>query len=186
MKTYLSETYIIDYSDPDIQSLAQSLSQKCRSDLEIARNCFTYVRDKIRHTGDHKEKITTCRASEVLKHKTGWCYAKSHLLAALLRANKIPAGLCYQRLHCSEYKTGSYCLHGLNAVYLKELGWYRVDARGNKKGVDAQFDPPNEKLAFVLDEEEIDIEEIYAEPLDSVVKALSQEYEKMIDNFPDL
>ena len=39
-----------------------------------------------------------------------------------------------------------YCLHGLNWIYLKEFGWYRVDARGNKEGVNAQFNPLYEKL----------------------------------------
>jgi transglutaminase-like putative cysteine protease len=37
-------------------------------------------------------------------------------------------------------------------VYLKDYGWYRIDARGNKAGVDAQFTPPHEKLAFELGE----------------------------------
>lgn len=41
---------------------------------------------------------------------SGICYAKSHLLAALLRANKIPAGFCYPRL--SAYENGSpYFIH---------------------------------------------------------------------------
>jgi len=40
--------------------------------------------------------VVTCSASEVLREGTGICFAKSHLLAALLRAVGIPAGLCYQ------------------------------------------------------------------------------------------
>nr|WP_320193052.1 transglutaminase family protein [uncultured Desulfobacter sp.] len=67
----------------------------------------------------------------VLKYKTGYCYAKSHLLAALLRACNIPAGLCYQRLTIANNKA-PFCLHGLNAVYLQRHGWYRIDSRGNK------------------------------------------------------
>lgn len=44
-------------------------------------------------------------------------------LAALLRANGVPAGLCYQRLTVAA--DGSpYCLHGLNAVYLKQHGLF--------------------------------------------------------------
>ena len=67
--------------------------------------------------------------------------------AALLRANGIPAGLCYQRLSIDG--TGPpFCLHGLNAVHLDQHGWVRCDARGNKPGVDAFFDPPAERLAF--------------------------------------
>jgi len=101
---FLEETNIIDYSNQNIQKLVKELSQNCRTDIEIAKNCFLFVRDNIRHTGDYKDNITTYKASDVLKYKTGWCYAKSHLLAALLRANNIPAGFCYQRLSCGEYK----------------------------------------------------------------------------------
>ena len=147
-----------------------------------------YVRDEIRHSGDYKDDITTLSASEVLKHKTGWCYAKSHLLAALLRANDIPTGFCYQRLSCSEYKKDIYCLHGLNAIYLKNIGWYKVDARGNKDGVNATFNPPLEQLAFIPTKDEYDLEEIYKKPLQVVVDTLKKykTYEEMIHNFPDI
>ncbi len=109
MKNYLKETDIINFSDPGIRELALYLRQGSISDLEIAKNSFLYVRDQIRHSGDCQDEVTTLKASEVLKYKTGWCYAKSHLLAALLRANGIPTGFSYQRLSCSEYKKGIYC-----------------------------------------------------------------------------
>jgi len=184
---YLQEDKIIDFSNPKIQSLAKELAKGCKNDEEIAKSCFNYVLNKIEHSGDFKAKITTVKASEVLEYKTGWCYAKAHLLAALLRVNKIPTGFCYQRLHCNEYKDGTYCLHGLNAIYLKEYGWYRVDVRGNKEGIDAQFIPPVEKLAFELQAEEYDLEGIYEKPLDIILKTLNKYngYDEMIDNFPD-
>ncbi|DAB29486.1 MAG TPA: Cro/Cl family transcriptional regulator [Sulfurimonas sp. UBA12504] len=138
---FLQESEIIDFTNKNIQKLVKKLSINCETDEEIAKNCFLFVRDEIHHTGDYKDNTTTLKASDVLKYGTGWCYAKSHLLAALLRANGIPAEFCYQRLDCGEYKEDVYCLHGLNAIYLKEFGWYRVDARGNKNGVDAQFNP---------------------------------------------
>ena len=59
--------------------------------------------------------------SSVLMHKTGYCYAKSHLLAALLRSNGLPAGLCYQRLSVDD-DGAPYSLHGLNADFLKNHG----------------------------------------------------------------
>ena len=188
MANFLEETDIVDYSNPEIQKLSMSLSMGCKTDTEIAKNCFEYVRDDINHSGDYKDINTTCKASDVLKYKTGWCYAKSHLLAALLRANEIPTGFCYQRLSCSEYKKDIYCLHGLNAIYLKDYGWYRVDARGNKEGVNAQFNPPVEKLAFELEENEFDLPEIYEKPLDLIVQTLEKckTYDDMINNFPDI
>jgi len=188
MKKYLEATEIIDYHDSAIQALAKELAINCKDGTAIDKNCFEYVRDEIRHSGDSKDSITTATASEVLKHKTGWCYAKAFLLAALLRANGVPAGFCYQRLSCSEYKPDIYCLHGLNWIHLKEFGWYRVDARGNKEGVDAQFTPPVEKLAFKLQENEFDLPENLAEPLPIVVETLRKYkgYEEMISNFPDI
>ena len=184
---FLQESKIIDFSHPTIQKLSQELAENCKNDEQIAKNCFTYVRDNINHSGDFKDDITTCKASDVLKYKTGWCYAKSHLLAALLRANGIPTGFCYQRLSCGEYKDDIYCLHGLNAIYLKDYGWYKVDARGNKKGVDAQFNPPFEKLAFILEENEFDLPDIYDKPLDILVESLNKykTYDEIINNFPD-
>ena len=188
MKNYLEETEIIDFSEANIQNLSKILAKDCKSDIEIAKNCFTFVRDEIRHTGDFQDNITTYKASDVLRHKTGWCYAKSHLLAALLRANNIPTGFCYQRLSCSEYKEDIYCLHGLNAIYLKEFGWYKVDARGNKEGVNAEFNPPIEKLAFEIGKNEFDLPDIYEKPLDIVVETLKKykTYQEMINNFPDI
>ncbi len=188
MTNFLKETPIIDFSTDAIQTLAKELSDGYQTDVEISQNCFTYVRDNINHSGDHKDDITTCKASDVLRHKTGWCYAKSHLLAALLRANGIPTGFCYQRLSCSEYKKDIYCLHGLNAIYLEEFGWYRVDARGNKEGVKAAFTPPMEQLAFEIEAGEFDLPEIYEKPLDVIIHTLEkyQTYEEMVNNFPDI
>lgn len=188
MEEFLASSEIIDFTHPIVAAKARELALGCNGDTEIARRCFEFVRDAIRHTGDAGEGITTLRASEVLQQEQGWCYAKSHLLAALLRANGIPAALCYQRLSCSEYVEGIYCLHGLNAVYLKAYGWYRIDARGNKEGVDAQFYPPHEKLAFELGENEYDLPDLYTEPLDVVVEALKtrKNYGEMVGHFPDM
>lgn len=188
MEAYLAASDIIDYNHPEVRQLAEQLAAGLTGDEAIAKACFEYVRDTISHIGDARGGIGTLRASEVLTHQTGWCYAKSHLLAALLRANGIPTGLCYQRLNCNEYEDGSYCLHGLNAVYLKAYGWYRCDPRGNKPGVDAQFTPPVETLAFELGANEFDVEGIFAEPIPEVVEALrtNDTYEKMVGHFPDM
>lgn len=188
MIPFLEASDIIDYTHPSVAAKAYELAQGCSSDTEIAKRCFEFVRDEIRHTGDAGEGITTLRASEVLENAQGWCYAKSHLLAALLRANGIPTALCYQRLNCSEDVERIYCLHGLNAIYLKEFGWYRIDARGNKEGVNAQFNPPHEKLAFDLGENEYDLNERYSQPLPVVIEALKtyKNYSEIVGHFPDI
>lgn len=182
---YLASSPIIDWQHPDVLAKARELSSGLDNDEEVARRCFEFVRDEILHSGDHHLDPVTLRASEVLEHRTGFCYAKSHLLAALLRANGIPAGLCYQRLSDGD----GYCLHGLNAVYLEDHGWYRVDARGNSSTVHAEFDPPREALAFpVAQEGEADLPEIWEEPVPSVVLVLSKcsSYVEVMRNLPDV
>jgi transglutaminase-like putative cysteine protease len=186
-KKYLEETDIINYSHPKVEALAKKLAKDCKDDEQIAKNCFLFVRDEIRHTGDFRDNIATLSASEVLEAKTGWCYAKAHLLAALLRANGIPAGIIYQRLSHGERESRVFYLHALNEIYLKNLGWYKADPRGNKEGVDAQFIPPVEKLAFELKEGESMLQENFHKPLDVVVEALQnyKTFDTMIQNLPD-
>jgi hypothetical protein len=187
MDTYLEPSAFIDYEHPAVAAKAKALAEDLPDKETIAKRCFEFVRDEIKHTGDAGEGISTIKASDVLERKTGWCYAKSHLLAALLRANGIPTALCYQRLSCSEYTPGIFCLHGLNAVWLEPYGWYRCDPRGNKEDVNAQFIPPIEKLAFTLGENEYDVEGLFAQPLPEVINALQtyKTYEEMTGHFPD-
>lgn len=188
MKRYLFPSKYIDFEDKDVSAVACSLARGATSEQVLVRQCFEFVRDEIQHSADFKLNPVTCKASEALRHKTGYCYAKSHLLAALLRANGIPAGLCYQRLSVGD-SGAPYCLHGLNAVYLRDLGWYRVDARGNKPGVNAQFIPPKEALAFLIKEQqERDFPEIWAEPLPIVVEVLEryESYDTVLANLPDV
>lgn len=174
---YLASTDVVDWYHADVRTLAWCLAGGERDVVEVSRRCFEWVRDEVRHSVDAGDEIVTCAASEVLTHRTGFCYAKSHLLAALLRANGIAAGFCYQRLSIDGVGP-PFCLHGLNAVLLPEHGWYRVDARGNrprgnKQGVDAHFLPPTERLAFpVLVDGEANLPTIHPEPLPVVVAAL--------------
>ena len=114
MDNFLKATEVIDWNHPSVIAKVQELSHGTRDTREIARRCFEWVRDHIQHSSDFKRNPVTCNASDVLREGTGYCYAKSHLLGALLRANDISAGFCYQRLSIDE--TGPpYSLHGLNA-----------------------------------------------------------------------
>lgn len=186
MKNYLASSVFIDWEHPEILAQAKVLANGCSDPVDIARNCFEFVRDQIRHSRDYKLNPVTCIASDVLKHATGYCYAKSHLLAALLRANEIPAGLCYQRLTTAD--SPPFCLHGLNAVYLERFGWYRIDARGNKQGLSTEFCPPIEKLAFpIVAQGEADLPEIWAEPLPVVIDVLTKRktFQEVAENLPD-
>ncbi len=188
MEEYLRVSEVIDWQHPEIIGLANQIATGHETSIKIAKACFEWVRDEIHHSFDYQMNPVTCRASDVLKYKTGYCFAKSHLLAALLRANQIPTGFCYQRLSIDE-RGAPYSLHGFNAINLSEIGWYRVDARGNKEGVNAQFTPPQERLAYKTQlPKEVDFQAVLAEPLRIVVKALQTQitWDVMLNNLPDI
>jgi transglutaminase-like putative cysteine protease len=172
MNEFLQSTAVIDSDHPAIVAMAEEVGGPTTDDEQIARRCFFWVRDSVGHSVDTGNPVVTCVASDVLKHRAGFCYAKSHLLAALLRARAIPAALCYQRLSLDAAGT-AFFLHGLVAVHLKRHGWYRVDPRGDKPGVTSDFCPPVERLPYAPKlPGERDVPGRLADPLSCVVATL--------------
>ncbi|MFT5573962.1 MAG: transglutaminase-like putative cysteine protease [Cryomorphaceae bacterium] len=149
LSLYLARSEIIDFDDTQVRLKANQLKQHANNEHELIEGSFEFVRDDIRHSNDHGLYVINCSASDVLKQRAGYCFAKSHLLAALLRSNGIPTDFCYQRLSLDEHGS-RFGLHGLNAVYIRSLVWYKLGPRGNKEGIDAQFDPPESRLALAL------------------------------------
>lgn len=127
------------------------LYREADNDVEYIKKAYEFVRDNVSHSADINEDVLTCSASEVLKERHGICFAKSHLLAALLRCKCIPTGFCYQKLILDDETAPVLIYHGLNGVYISEYEkWIRLDARGNKEGVNAQFSLDEEHLAFPI------------------------------------
>lgn len=189
LNEYLTASIVIDYENKNIQTVAARLAENAKNDVELAIVVYEFVRDCISHSFDINSNAVTCEASNVLKHTEGICYAKSHLLAAILRSLRIPTGFCYQKLVLDDSEKSLLTLHGLNAIYLKSLErWIRVDARGNKEGVKAEFNLDREVLAFPVREElgEIDYPTIYAKPNNNVVDALrkSKTFVELVSNLP--
>ena len=173
MTRYLASSEIIDFENRDIQKTALNLSGDINDEIQLIKTVYEFVRDDVSHSVDIGSNEVTYRASDVLKYKHGLCFANSHLLAALLRYLKVPTGFCYQKLEFD----GKFGLHGLNAVFIKSLNeWIRLDARGNKNGINARFSIGEEYLAYLPEEEknEVDFQVIYAEPDKTVVEILRQ------------
>lgn len=163
---YLAADEAIDHEHPLVRSTAARLRADTDGPVEYARAAYEFVRDTIPHPADTGDLRVTWRASDVLRERTGICCAKSHALAALLRAEGIPAGLCYQALGL---------IHGLVAVRVPGHGrWARLDPRGNKPGVDARFSLDEERLAWKVRPErgEIDYPTVYAATPRVVLDAL--------------
>ena len=166
---FLTASAAIDCAHPMVQLLADEIRRP--HDIDTMGVAYDIVRDRFPHSMDIDTQAVSVSASDVLRHGHGICYAKSHLLAAVLRACGIATGLCYQKLGGGER---SY-LHALNAVWLGDQGrWIRLDARGNKPGVDARFSIGVECLAFPVqtDRGQCDFAEIHARPLPSTLEAL--------------
>src|SRR5690625_2417066 len=167
---------IIDYEEPIMQEKISEIKNATDNVKEQAELAFNFVRDDIEHSFDTNSKLITISATETLKKKEGICFAKSHLLAALLRGLDIPAGFCYQRVVRKGTVESGYALHGLNALYLDEVGWFRVDPRGNKEGIYSEFCTDKEKLAYPIRSEldEMDYPHVYSHPLQSVITSMNE------------
>lgn len=167
---YLVEDETVNWGHPTVLEVARRLPPAAAHPVEYATSAFAVVRDEVRHSVDAQDRRMSVTASETLAHRVGLCYAKSHLLAALLRAGGIPAGLCYQRLG---NLADGYVIHGLVAVHL-DGDWHRQDPRGNKPGIDARFSLDEELLAYRVDPElgEVDYPRVYVHPHPAVLAAL--------------
>lgn len=203
MIPYLESSQIIDFHDDLIRSELKKLDNRSSDWIdskvsedevpEFIRNVYEYVRDRFPHSFDlfnagGKVSQVSCTASDVIRNGHGICYAKSHLLAAILRYSGIPAGFCYQTLTLSD-ENPKLILHAVNAAYISSMKkWIRLDARGNKEGVNAQFSVNEEKLAFPVRTElgESDGTVIYARPSNNVISVLknSKTLTELLYNLP--
>lgn len=166
---FLANDELVQSDDVTVVELAAELRSRNLTDAAFARASFEWVRDRIGHSYDAQDPRVTLAASEVLREGVGLCYAKSVLLAALLRTEGIPAALCYQRLGDDD----GFVVHGLVAIWL-DGAWHRQDPRGNKPGIDAQFSLGEERLAFRIDPRrgEFDFPELYSTAAPEVVATL--------------
>lgn len=170
---YLAADEVIDHDHPRVREVATRLALDADDAYTYARTAFEHVRDTIPHSADSGDPRVTWRASDVIATRNGICYAKSIALTALLRARSIPAGLCYQRL--TDGDGANPVVHGLVALRLPGHDrWARVDPRGNKPGIDAQFSTEKERLVCAVREEfdEIDYPVVHAAPPEVILQAL--------------
>ncbi len=171
MNKYLEDKGLVDVSN--VKDFALLLVSSCSDEIEKAQKLFYFVRDEIKHSADINENLVTRSASDVLKNGHGICFAKSILLVALCRAVGIPAGFGYQKLILDDEKFPWLVLHGYVFVYL-DSKWIKLDARGNKQGVNAEFSLDEPKMAFEIRPElgEVDENVNHPYPIDSVVACL--------------
>ena len=187
---YLEKTEYVDYDEPGVKNLAERLKTESQDEISFIRNAYYYVRDEIKHSWDVQDRRVTISASDTLREGVGICWAKANLLAALLRANGNPAGFSYQRLTLGDTPDTGFCIHAMNTVYVACLNkWIRLDARGNKDGVHAEFSTEEEQLAFEIKSEgEIDYHDNYSYSDQGLMKVLRESTDAMdmyLHHLPD-
>ncbi len=168
MSPFLRSTMIVNWDHPEVLALASYLAKQSDDPRGLIIRTFNWVRDQIEHSWEYQKEAVPLKASEVLINKHGCCFAKSHLLAALLRANGISTGFAYQQVD-NEWGTSAHRLHGFNSVYLPHSGWYDLDARGSRQGAKTTFNPPEISLTHPHGQR---VKGIWPNPLTCVVDAL--------------
>lgn len=133
----LQDDEIINHSQKDITAIVFSLTEGVNDTWNTIQRLFDFVRDKIIY--DFAPEIKgpeDWQASSILKRGSGFCHQKAILLAAFLRASRLPAALVFQNVmdHVilnSRYEKllpdGRLPLHALVAVNINDK-WYRLDA----------------------------------------------------------
>ncbi|WP_415952985.1 transglutaminase-like domain-containing protein [Streptomyces sp. KLOTTS4A1] len=173
LSAYLASDEAINHEHPTVRTTAATLRAAHPDAYSYTRAAYEFVRDTIPHSHDVDDLRVTWRASDVLDKRTGICHAKSHALAALLRAESIPTAFCYQRLTLGDSPEAGYAVHGLIAVHL-EGAWHRQDPRGNRPGLGAEFSTAGERLEWIPRETlaERDYPTLYDTPHPAVLAAL--------------
>ena len=136
---YFEDTIVVDWQTPSVLECARGLGPADGEECERAEAAFVFVRDQISQSLDVPNDALPCSASQVLRAKAGLSYAKSHLLAALLRSRGVPAGFAYQRISDPGTTTG-WALHGIVVAWLSSVqSWIPLDPRGNTDGLRSEF-----------------------------------------------
>jgi transglutaminase-like putative cysteine protease len=132
LSLYLTPTFYIDYDSPSVSRIAGQLARAHLHDT--ARTVFNFVRDEIPYNPYSPfYRSEHYRASETLERGDGFCVQKAVLLAALARANDIPARLVFAdiRNHLMPpklwniMKTNFFAFHGYNELHI-DGRWVKV------------------------------------------------------------
>ena len=187
MNPCLEHNEHIDFHHSAIRKKAAKLATDCCSEEVVTCPCFEFVRNSIKHSWDFKMIPVTYRALGVLLHGAGYCYTKSHLLAALPRANGIPAASATGDFRLVRAERRIVCMDSMPYFCGTMAGTVLMTRQqaGNLRA----FSSPVEQLAFrTIVREERDFAEIRPIPLPSVIRALSihDTVEQVSRNLPDI
>jgi len=132
LSVYLKPTYYIDYDSPSVSLCSKEIAAS--HPYEKARAVFDFVRDRIIYTPYSPFYLPEhYPASETFERGEGFCVQKAVLLAALARAQGIPARLVLADIKnylvppklWAMMKTNLFAFHGYNELYI-DGRWIKV------------------------------------------------------------
>ncbi|MBT8233889.1 MAG: transglutaminase family protein [Saprospiraceae bacterium] len=137
---YLSETYYLDFSHPNIQEIIKSIDHDNENQMSVLTNVFLKVREEWKYNPYHINlNQQSFKASQIAQLDQGHCIDKSTLLIACLRALGIPA-----RIHLAKVKnhiaveklvekfgTNELTPHGYVGVFINEK-WMKISPAFNQ------------------------------------------------------
>lgn len=133
LSLFLKPTPFIDSDSPKIVSKTRGLTIECKTNAEMAKALFEYVRDT-----NNNNICQSFVASDVLECGGNSCRKRSILLTALCRAVGIPARLHLQKVTIKNWKKDDGTIeditfaHGITGIYLND-NWYLYESVGNKE-----------------------------------------------------
>lgn len=96
---YLHPTRHLNFEHPRVKAAAASICPSRKTDRDVARSVFAFVRDKIKF--GFASGFWNNTAADVLTDRRGYCNTKSTLFVALMRAKGIPARQVFVDIHAS-------------------------------------------------------------------------------------
>ena len=129
LQQYLKPTKNCQSDNPQIKSLASSLTKGMSSTYDKGVKIFNWVRDNIGYTFYNNTKYG---AVGTLLNKTGNCVDTSHLMIALARSAGIPAR--YEHGTCTFTMSGHVWGHVWAQFYINGK-WYNADGTSTKNSL---------------------------------------------------
>lgn len=132
----LGATEVIDCDSAEVRGVVDEVARHASDPATVAKALFEWVRDEIRYDmGPVLSERTDWTASATVRRGYGFCQQKAVLLAALLRARGIPAGVGMETVldhkippHLAEHLGGQELSpHGYTIAFV-DGAWQRIDA----------------------------------------------------------
>jgi hypothetical protein len=133
---YLKPTRLCDLDNPKVRDKAKQIIKGCETPKDMALKIFYFVRDTITFGFDYLDS----KASETLKKQRGFCFTKTNLQVALLRAAGIPTRYHFVHLNSEVAKNifPTFIVKKIGAVMTHP--WSECHLSGGWVGCDTTFD----------------------------------------------